>query len=52
MANYKMYVIYHTDISLELLDIFFPMKNCIGIIITMQQADPRIALEPNFKYNK
>jgi len=41
-----------TDISFELLDIFLPMKNCKGIIIAIQQADPIIALHPSFRYNK
>jgi hypothetical protein len=47
-----MHIIYLTDISFELLDIFLPIKNCKGIIIIIQQADPRIALHPSFKYNK
>lgn len=41
-----------TDIILEFIDIFFPMKNCKGVMRTMQHEAPMTALMPSLQYNK
>lgn len=41
-----------TETLLEFVDIFFPIRNCKGLMVKMQIKAPITALIPNFKCNK
>lgn len=41
-----------TAVSFALFDIFFPMKNCNGIIVAMHTVEPIMALIPSISYNR
>ena len=41
-----------TVIALEFVDIFFPMRNWRGVIVTMQINAPITELIPSFKYRR